>query len=192
MGPIKEGSFLFKVAYGATSKNNIPNQVNLCRFFWRCVLMFFIVWPICWTFVGFAILIGSVIGILFGYRIDLRNHRATELFVPIKRWPTIMGKRWWPVAILEILLGIYFFYWFLSSVSNPVFMSALCQTVPFVTFAGVILAIILITVSVAWFGQSSVGKMIRAYIKAKKQKICPMIPIIKKAKEEREAEPSSL
>ena len=104
MKELKREGWTFKLAYGASEEKNIPRYTSRCRLFWRTVGMTLIGWPLTGVFLA-VFIIGGLF--LAADRLDF-NENTKQLFVPIKRWPSVRGHRVWPSMV--ILVGTILYY----------------------------------------------------------------------------------
>jgi hypothetical protein len=185
---LKRKKILFYLTgYGLQKPENVPSHTNKCRLFWRTVGMILVGWfavAIYYTLgliaglVGLAILVG--IGVLFcGHRPGWKE-KDPEMFMPIfgPRWPKIGGKPVWPVFVyIPTLLAYWvwthtsaiyeFFVELWGFITQPVVVSFTFT----VLFLGVVFVVIGSARKADWW------LLFRDYLKARKEKFCPIIPI---------------
>ncbi len=164
-------SFLYKTAYGFNYYE--PTAKSLCVFFWKFVFMFFLGWPLITALR--AILF--VVGFFFGCRPRFSN--IDELYNNVAerydKWPHIKGFRILPIYLV-IALGIIILYVF----SGP-FRGFIVGTI-----IGVVLSVVIIGVfsrknssffvkEIKKLKENSAVRLCIEYVKAKKQKVCPII-----------------
>jgi len=137
--------------------------------------MLFVVWPVVVVSVAFlgAILftIGSLAAFLVARRPPLLDSDPDVWAVPIKKWPEIGGVRIWPLSIILGLLGAYA----LVSYSGIVltFTIILGKVLLYVVLPLIGLALLIWLLCA--FLDSDTWKMTKAFFKAKKERVCPMI-----------------
>lgn len=173
---VSRKSFVYRVARGQVLEDK---QKSLCSFFWRCLLMLFIGWPLLgalWLFTaGIAVLFAGI------PTSDVLEPDAPweRLFKKIAPWPTFRGHRIWPITIL--LIGWLGHVLYLC----PELAIALAG-IAFVTAFFVLCEKALNRVA-SWrkarkekvaHHEPSVWRLILAWLKAKKQKVCPLIEFV--------------
>ena len=165
---LSKKDFVCRVAYLLKEDHKIPAQTSLCRLFWRFVLHLFIVAPVFFTILGLMWAGGT----LFAYRLACFDGDPNgSAFVPYRRWPKVGPYRIWPVWLLLVVL-----VWFFTKVTLIA-----CGIVA--AFVGVVLLGAVIEKKIEDRKKMPPGErkkepsILREYIKAKKQKVCPIILI---------------
>lgn len=171
---IRKGSFLFQIAYGLTPKRQIPDQTNLCPFFWRLVLMMFLAWPFAIIVLVLVTACATILrtvaaipmAVLFGLKltskpwgIDNGEFFAGE-YAQIQRWPKWRGHRILPGAIL---------------IAGTVLFGAGWLVYAFPRTTGALLLLVGLFIGSVIFLDSQVWKITKEYIRAKTKKVCPAI-----------------
>lgn len=160
---IKKNSFLWKIAYGFWNGDKETKTTNLCVFFWRVVAAFFIAIPII-----------SIIGFLFAHGLSIKEDDGGVL-TPYKKWFTIKRHRVYPITVLLILvvvlnivrLGMYYgLKYLIYGIGALVGIVALAC------------AILLIMNGFRKFRESEILQLVKSYIRAKKEKVCPTINFV--------------
>ncbi|OGY64559.1 MAG: hypothetical protein A3I89_02565 [Candidatus Harrisonbacteria bacterium RIFCSPLOWO2_02_FULL_41_11] len=159
---IRSDGLVRRVAYPSfmNFRGWIPGKVSLCILFRRFIFMLFIVWPV----VLFVLAIVYLSGILFA------KHPSSSVYGPVfisyKKWPTIKGFR---------VLPIYFFLLYLSfftKLGRYAFLGftflALCLAILFLYYA---------LENKLLSSDNEAVKLIREYVVAVKNKVCPMVEI---------------
>ncbi len=169
---INKNGALYKLAYFLEDP---PEQVNLCQFFWRLVLMIIIVGPIC-----------LVVEALFGFSVNSNRF--------VVQWPKIRKFPLMPATVLPVLALLYavcvglcsLATWaryghhngnifhapgvaLLLSIICTVLLLALAASAPFV-YEKLDRAI----------SNTEALQVFRAYLKARKEKFCPIITFVDK------------
>jgi hypothetical protein len=182
----KRSGFVYQVAYGLRSPDNYPMQTNLCRLFWRFVLMLFPwVFLVCFSVV-FAIVSYSY-GVffaskptIFDFTEDREKRASNAAFVPYKHWPTVAGKRIYPIWVIA---AAYVIHALLTtdvadsvghSVGNVV--SLMADYFPIVF--SVIGLTIIVVYTIGTIRKSEWLTLVKGYIKAKKEKVCPIVRFV--------------
>lgn len=184
-----DDGFVAKVAYGSILKErkeiHIPSKVSMCKLAWRFVTMLLVGWLL-------QLLAGGIIALLFGIFFGIAGavaffiasyphlHNNGELeFQHYKRWPKIRGHQIYP---LSILLPVAFIW---LAVNYPAIAISIGYCVAVIAL--IILAAFLVCMCVEWRekrGQrppsSKPGPVRLAveYLKAKKQKVCPIVEFV--------------
>lgn len=168
---INKSSWLCKLAYGIEETEEQPDKTTLCAFFWRCVYMFFIGWPWFVLMSIIMILVAGVLGFFTAERPDY-NNESGELTVPYKHWPTVEDRgekvRIYPIWVLAEFVVVYLLT--RGIINYPLYALSVV--------GGIIISALGIgglTYALTWLCDSQVGSLIKAYLKAKKQKVCPII-----------------
>jgi hypothetical protein len=189
---LSANSLVAKVAYGAPSwcsySTKVPNQTSLCPFFWRFVVSLVLRWPLLLVCSAVLFLLEWVVAIpivlLFGYRPGMRRDAA--VIVPYT-CPTIRGYRIVPGYVI-----IGFLLWqvllLLGKCVSPIFRFAVAEAgiwwgspaFRHVCFGAVMGGVFLLVMGIAndalcVLGKSSVMVLVRARLRAAKEKACPII-----------------
>lgn len=169
---IKKGGFVCQLAYLFRENKEIPSQVNGCQLFTRFI--FFGVFAIFLLCVG-AILF--VIGLPFAARPSLcDDDNTTAVWVHYQSWPRINGHRiypLWPILTLWMLSNL--------SATQAVMIGVLHATIFSTTFwliIGSFVALIVVVMIRIAIKESETVDLVREFIKAKKQKVCPIVKIV--------------
>lgn len=187
---IKRSGFLCKLAYGHifSYTKEPPKMTNLCKFSRRVFFSVLFAWPITIIFSTFLITIGTAFTFLFGYRLNLFNEEkfAKEAFVPIGKL-----NKFPPIIILFCAWVIFCTYhvydiWPIKLTLNSLDAAAI----------GTIFSLLMLTFLfflakycslVDYKKDKKTGAithkqyefigLIKAYLRAKKERVCPMIKI---------------
>ena len=168
---------MFRIAYAATPRREWPQQVNLCRFFWKLIGMgigVVTIWITCFVLIC---IVDVLAFLLCGYRVNLGP--GPILFVPIKRWPNFQGKHIFPIAVLGIFVGIPVL---LCVIGYTAWLLILCMDAEIgFLFMGKVTAILVVlllaTAGIRKLIKSEFGHLAKEYLKAKKAHVCPIITI---------------
>ncbi len=168
----KKKGVLYKIAYYDTGMGYVfyPSRSNLCNFFWR------IVWKIALLCcLGFVIalvftflIVLSPFGLLFGLRPGLRKVDMNP-FVPIQLWPKPFGVRCWPL-LLMILIGVVWFFYSIRYDLLLVFSSYIFWMV-----IGILAILFTAFLIYSYLVQTETHQLFWAWLKAKKDKVCPLV-----------------
>lgn len=188
---IKKKGFVCQVAYFWGKDFQIPDQTNLCSLFWRFVLNIIpvgIMFTVIFSIAGVILSMASVFGFLFAKRPGEVRSTTPDGWgmVDYKRWPTIKGRRIYPIWILAFALGwlirdpiLLSLRWIFACLSSSEFW------MPVGLIFGVIVAIILLVIVVVFLRlgfekvlASETGQLCLGMIKAKKEKFCPIVEIV--------------
>jgi len=156
---IKKGGLLYKIAYGLNGDSNLPNQTNLCPFFWKLMFMIFLGWPLYYCVI-LPLLYGilamySVIGFLFGYRLE---SEYSMTLIRCQKWPEVKGYRILPI---DFIIG--------AGLAWGLTLYWLCIVLlVLLVLAAVITGLLKFLKTEAW-------QVLKAYLAAKKAKVCPII-----------------
>lgn len=184
-------NILYSVAYGYTKIQKRPNQTNLCRFFWRVLLSAILFWPLFFILDIIIRGFGSIIAFLF---FGLRPTSWKETcFIDKEKFTIYPFKEiswWWRTSdgFYVMPAPIYLLVFFILAVVvllyegfvlayhkafHPglvfIFSSPLNIIIFFLVIAIALFLIIMETLRIEWW------KLVKAYIKAKKEKVCPII-----------------
>jgi MFS family permease len=158
---IRKNSFLWKMAYGSWGElDREIKTTNLCKFFWRFVAAFFIVIPLIY-----------IIGFFVAHGPDTKG-----ILRPYRKWPKIKGHHVYPITVFLIFvvaLGIVRLGMYIG-MYNLIFGTS------------IIVGIVVLMIVVLWFiassfqtfRESDTFQLVRSYIRAKKDKVCPTITFI--------------
>ncbi len=176
---INRNGLLYKIAYGYFK--NLPEQGNLCPFFWRTIFSFFIVWPI---WMPIRLVLGNILAfVLFGYWLTPSACR------PINWWPEIKGWRFspcvillWSMLVAILCVPVYFLLadWipnFLRYSANSFHTEGGQVFWCLVTFG---MTLIVIGTICSAITKAEWWLVLKAYLKARKEKFCPLITFVAK------------
>ncbi len=191
---IKKSGFVFAVAFGF--KDNPPTQVSLCKLFWKFVAGFCIGWPVRLALVAIVVSIISIIICFFaGKRIDFKSKSDEFEYVKI---PYL--HRFSPFCM--VIAGWLIFTLWISITHHklPLLTHGSVTICEYIAWAGAIVieAVMAIVAIICFFKlihkfaeikkkanttdkkpsrfKQSV-QLAKSYIKARKQKICPIVTI---------------
>lgn len=177
---VKKERFVFKTAYRFMSKDDRPNQVNICRLFWRFILHLFILIPGAYGI--FGIVVGSlyVAGFLFCHKPDFdvladSYRRGRSCWISCEKWPTIGGHRIWPATVLAIIgISLHIAY---KWQAYPGFLVAVDSFLNRYLGRSCYLYLPLISTLIIWLIYRAIRKtefwfILTAYLRAKKDKLC--------------------
>lgn len=197
---LKKDGVLYGVAYGWTSSK--PLNTNLCQFFWRVVLSFFVVWPLftLWKVVDYSLIrgVGSVIAfVFFGCRLtswketvwyQRDRHVAPSLpFKQISWWPKYEGVNISLASIFTGLLLIAMICFVVCAMAymlvyegfyKLVFCGWLFANSTATTLTLSLIGLIVLAVVYSIVTKTEGWKMTSEFVKAKKQKVCPLISFV--------------
>ncbi len=176
---ISKNSWMYKVAYGLNETRKQPDTGNLCRFFWKFMLMLFIVWPLVIIAVGLFTGITYLIGFFFAARPRIFKGDPSNPDAPMRfyqNWPRVKGFRVLPIYF--VLLGsLTFVPWGK--------LLKLLQLISWGKLSIVLIvcaAVVLIIGGAATFLESETCQLLNNYLAAKKAKVCPRITFTNKKK----------
>jgi prolipoprotein diacylglyceryltransferase len=185
---IKKGGFVYELAYGWAEERRIPHKTGLCKLFWRCVLGVFI-WIVMVLLVAVVFGLGFVIGFWVAQRPAItekdvaRKERRSDLNVPYVHWPTVNGVRILPICVLiAIVIGGAIIF-LLPDLIRWMYH----ETVGFATFSvthsGMIFWEVMLGLGILlWlffrFPKTELGVLVIAWLKAKKEGVCPLVEIV--------------
>lgn len=186
---LKKRSFVVKVAYLFSDKNKIPAKTNICSLFWRLPLNLcfaIVVYPVCIVFLSvlyiFAALFVTVFGLFFAYRFNW-NLSLGKIAVPYEHWPKIDEENIAPFTVL-VLLGViglfgYAVWLVFAEIMEPSAITAAIASHPviFSLVSGIIILTFL-AFGLREFFKSETGQLARAWLRAKKEKVCPLVEIV--------------
>lgn len=167
---LKKTGLVARVAYWDSV--NCPETANVCMLFLRFVwgLLAITVLAVCGAVIW---VIASAVGFFFAYRFDFRTH---EMFAPYKHWPKIRRHNIQPWYVILVGLGIYYFGTTAKVVVWIGGKMASVATSPLTYgIVGAIVAIVALFFIVKKAIESEIGRLARAYFRAKKEKICPIV-----------------
>lgn len=159
-----------------------PNKEpkNLCAYFWQSVLIWTWGWPVLgvlWLFAGMAFAIMWLLGYRLNfdeackvgpchhYKHDLYNFKVAGRRYRIAPWEVIL-----PTIIIYLLIRLH----------KRIPWAWLGTWLTEHTDTATLLVVLSLMVSAFVYGMYKIfsNPLVRAYIKAKKEKICPMIEIV--------------
>ncbi len=187
---LRKSGKLYRLAYLCTDEKEMPDKTNLCKFFWRVVIG--IPLQLLFTIVIF-IVAGVVVSILwlgaltlFAYRPTFDKKKmikcddGTHLPVTlITWWPKFRGRRIWPITILSFLAGLCLVV-YLCVVGLPLLLTWTTGPPPVVSLGSIAVLLVLVMVFrlVPRIRDSETWQVFKAYVKAKKRKVCPIIVFV--------------
>lgn len=169
-GKRNKQEFMYRTAYGLNEYP--PEEVTKCGLFWKFVFMFFIMWPFLFIILGISMGLGYAVGFFVASKPKFPSGRL----VYYGRWPKIKGHRIWPITVLAIIITLLSFY-------EIIFSSAAKTAVAFGAshFNLIIIGLVASGVIAAVFANRYLREVINLsvdYLKAKKNKVCPMIKFV--------------
>jgi len=191
-------TFITKTKEGIWETNipKLPNHTNLCPFFWRFILSLFVIWPIVIIF-SWIILRGvcSLVTIpLFASRptlawYDPNNGETPHPFKPINTWPRFRGKRILPGVLLGLLvasgiitMGVVVAGKIICEEASTFWIPGIIQIVsnPGVQMLTTVILLFFTTIFLYFWLSNKIQEtswfiLFKIYIKAKKEKMCPII-----------------
>lgn len=171
---ISKKSWIYRVAYWHLFEEHRPDDANLCRFFWRVVLSVFILSPI----FLFLAAVAEIVVFLFAHRCNFDAKEGEILFKPFNHWPRIGNHKVYPITLAPLILVVLYWKEIKTLLHYPIVMTT---TYPIATL---MVVVVWIGMWLAWltYGfakrRPGIGQIIRAYIKAKKDRVCPMIKFV--------------
>ena len=203
---IDRNGWLFKFAYPEFFNNErrFVKRVNLCRFFWRCVGMtilwvfMLILMAFLWVFMGIIMVILILTGYkpIIGktavkkYKEEYGDESHVPLMVANKKWPHIMGHR---IGIFHLLL-IPILYYSLPAISelsgkafndinwNYIFATFFTIVLLLLCALVVIFTFVFVIKGYLWIRESEIVRILKLYLKSKKEKICPIIEVVDRSR----------
>ena len=146
---IRKSGVLYRLAYSMTNQKDRPTEtVNLCDLVWRAITT-----GILWLFLG------AITAVVVGLIVFMAGTMLYALVV--EGIPAIIHA--------------------LGDPSSWTFFSESGLLAPFgfiCFFFGTILTILLIIFGLAWFSRSEVCVMLRAFVRAKKERYCPILKVV--------------
>ncbi|MAG12547.1 hypothetical protein CL630_01915, partial [bacterium] len=186
---INKDRLLYKIVYYFWDKKNEPTgQINICKFIRDMVLG-----GLTWIFMGIAALIASpfllamflmllVTMFSFGWRLIYLNVISLndrQKFVRCSRWPNIKGYRILPIYFVPPVFLFYFGSVIVSSISNvAVNVGNAVVSSWGLAIVGTVAVLVLVCWGIYRFTKSELYKLLKVFLAAKKEKICPMITIV--------------
>jgi len=178
---IKKKSFFIRTAYMLARDEDVPESTSLCELFWRFIFMFFISIPfICVIGVivfGFLF----IIGLPFAARPTILNgDDLGKMLAHYERWPKIMGHKVYPIWVIIIIFALINF----STTMEIIYGITKATILQGNFWIGVVIIIASIVAFIATCGtisrinNSGILEIFKEFLKAKKQKICPIIEIV--------------
>jgi hypothetical protein len=123
-----------------------------------------------WTLVSFPF------ALLVGYRPTMFEGDEEKAFVEVQRWPTIHGFRILPLVVL--LIGAAAGYGYQWTMAMNRVLSTTIRFHPWVYNGLTGLVMIGLVIWLVWFlKRTAFGQLAGQFLKAKKGRICPIIPI---------------
>lgn len=178
MKELKRKSWVFKIAYGLSSEGRIPDQVSRCLLFWRTVFMLLVGWPATMFATFVLMLVLFACGFFWGYRPAVfKSDKRSEPLIPIEHWPTIGGRRIWPIWIILAALAIFQL--------PPLIGLAIDLLLWHIGLFGMCTVVVLGLVAIfffgRWFSTTEVYCLFKDHLRDIKEKHCPIIPIESKS-----------
>jgi hypothetical protein len=176
---LRKKGLLVKMAYAFKREDDIPKRTSLCKFFWRFIGHLVVV-PIFFFIFFISLLVASFFGFFVAKRPTVFKNGS---MVHYEKWPSVCGHRIYPISIL---LGIFICYVIRESVleSTSIIKESIYNNIhilksPITLYVIIGISIIIIgLISYRMFKKSETYRLIKAYIRAKKEKVCPIIEII--------------
>lgn len=179
MREIKKNGLVCKVAFFADK--HIPSEIDGCKLFWKFVFMIFGI-PL--GFLAATVMYVFLFGVSFPFaaRPTLLKEDSAESnapFVRYERWPKIKGWRIWPIWPALFALMVYYKTTSLQVASGIINLTVFNSGFWFFV-AGVAIFIFGFEVFlvIKKIPESEVSKLVKAFLKAKKEKVCPLLKIV--------------
>lgn len=177
---IRENGFVWKIAFNWHSKQP-RRKVSVCKVFWHFILGLFILWPLILLFLIIMLCIVNTFGFFMTHRANFPKTKGTDVTIPYKHWPTVLGHRVYPIAII-IPAGIIYFIYATWGRWIQLFKDVLRPIVDkggtiFLVISGIVL-LVLVIIGLRKFWHSEVGLLFREYSSAFHRKVCPYVDII--------------
>ncbi|HEY4511691.1 MAG TPA: hypothetical protein VJH55_02520 [Candidatus Paceibacterota bacterium] len=171
---LDKSSWIFKVAYGLDEKYDRPQQVSLCLLFWRFWTHLLFWWPIGIVVMTTLIVATSTVGFFFGYRPSTAKGEDFYVQYPL---PRVFGLRLWPISLITLIATAYYLPGI--TMRTVEWVSSAPKNINLSTFwwiTGFLLCSFLTRMVWKFLGTET-WKMCKEYVKAKKQKVCPIVTI---------------
>ena len=169
---MKKNGFVAGVVAITYDSGKCPSQISLCELFRRFCLGLFVIWP----FIAITTGVALVTGFFFGYRpawySDDKDTCCASTMAPYRHWPRIRGWRIQPWLICVILVIAHItpsFISFVRLLSNTPEVWMLAYI--FGVGVGVLFFVVLWRV----FSKTEMTQLFRQWLRAKKEKVCPVI-----------------
>lgn len=174
---LKKNSRIANIAYGLGPK--CPEHTNLCKLFWWTLFMLFMGWPVSLLLIAVALSVAYSIGFFMASKPTIGMKSESEkAFVPIEKWPKIMGHRVWPINVIGLCAVVYVAWQYVPTAAMAVTgWLSINVSMAMMIFAGALLSIAL-GYAIRKFFESELWESAKAYISAKKQKICPIVEFV--------------
>ena len=172
---ISRKSFVYRMAYDGSV--DAPRTVSVCGLFWRFLFTLLVLYPctlILSVFIGILWTICTIVSYFRCFFMATHGNNffktdSYEPYKPYKHWPTILGHRVWPITVL----GIAYFIFLLVEFPKDFLVSAVLLF-GLVTLAALVIFFIN---GIPAIRKSDAFKLAKAYIKAKKERVCPLIRV---------------
>jgi len=195
MKSLNKNGFVAYVAFFFTRDALIPDQISLCKLFWKFVLNLILVMVLYMVAIMSLFFVGNIVGFFTARYIPVtifsNNNSDNSIMKPYKKWPTItLGKgenkktrRIYPITIIGPLLFAYGIYVYGSAiVSVGIFIVHATSTIA--PSIGIIAVATLGGFGVYKLTKTEFGRMVGGFLHAVHRGICPIIPIVDKEHED--------
>ncbi|TAK97129.1 hypothetical protein EPO05_00055 [Patescibacteria group bacterium] len=176
---INRNGLLYKIAYGYFK--NPPEQGNLCPFFWRTVFSFFIVWPI---WMPIRLTVGNILAfVLFGYWLSPSACHAISWWPEIRGWRFNLGLLLLcsiPVTMIGVVIFWLITDWIPSAFNSTIRFFISDEGRILLSVVATAAAIIFIIVKCSAIRKAEWWLVLKAYLKARKEKFCPLITFVER------------
>ncbi len=185
---LRKDGLLYKIAYFFHKEEEYPNKANTCRFFWRVIFMSVTV-PVFAIFVYIIICCVFFIGFFFAARPTVfKSDSKVEVMVLYKKWPTVYEHRIMPIILVciagagwlsftysaEIMSNLFA----LSNTAMTLFSRAFSESV-FLWTMGAVVTLTFFIYKMRKFRGTGAHKLLKEYIRAKKERFCPIVHFVK-------------
>lgn len=162
---IRRSGWVYRMAYPEWCSDYQPDRLSLCSLFWRLLAMILIVHLI-------IVSVLQIIGFFFAHKVNFSNSR--KLYEPYESWPEIRGHRVWPISILALAGSILILV-------NASEVAIACGKIIAVVVGLTTIALgitFFITGGIPAVRKNEAVRVAVEYVKAKKQKVCPLVKVV--------------
>lgn len=177
--PIRKDGWIYKIAYGC--RRSKPKQSTICGIFWAFTTSLFLIYPLAFLTYTILLAVCFVVGLLFAKRPAIFEEDSDFPFVSYHHWPQWQGENVRPIILIFIYALGHGLYWSLSKLYHQR-TEIYALITEFYRLGLLTFILIVLIVNLCWLirklRREGVFSLLKAYLQAKKTKLCPLVVFV--------------